>query len=283
MKPIRRTVLLVLTVGCLASCNGMFFYPEKYRIFNPETVGLDPEDVWFRSQDDTLLNGWFFPAGTDTVKGTILLFHGNAQNMSSHFLSLAWATFKGYNLFIFDYRGYGRSEGEPSMPGLVLDAQAAYEYLSSRPETEKTGIVLYGQSLGGIVLLKALESVAEREAIKCVVIESSFLSYQEIARDKLRGFWLFWPFQLLAYLLISDQYNALEAVGRISPIPLLVIHGRKDEIVPIHFGREVFSLAREPKTFWEIEQGVHINAMSDSNTNYRKKLLDYLNAVPPAF
>jgi len=274
-----RKLLFSLLALLLISCNSLFFYPAENYFYHPGSVGLAPEVVTFKSGDGTRLSGWFFPSLKQPVKGTVIQFHGNAQNMSTHFLLLSWITFKGYHLFTFDYRGYGKSEGNPTIQGLTLDAAAAYKYLLQRKDLEDSDFVLYGQSLGGVLLLKALADFPQKNRIRAVIAEGSFLSYQDIARNKLADTWLTWPFQHLAYLLISGEYDATQTVEAVSPIPLLVIHGTADPIVPYKFGEEIYASARQPKMLWSVPDGQHIDAMRPADSQYRKKLIQYLDGL----
>lgn len=254
----------------------MLFYPSSETIIDPAQHGFPPKEVTFPSSDGTQLKGWFFRSRTQPVRGTVIQFHGNAGNMTGHFQSTVWLIDHGYHSFSFDYRGYGKSEGEPEIEGINQDALAAYKFIINLPAADNTPIILYGQSLGGIVLLKSLENYPERSRISAVIVEGTFLSYQEIARKKMNNICFTWPFQHLAYILFSDEYAATEAVKKVSPIPLLIIHGKKDPVIPFRFGREIFETANEPKTFWALENGRHIDAMFVDGGKHRQRLVDYL-------
>lgn len=222
------------------------------------------------------LAGWFFKARKGGHKGTIVQFHGNAQNMTAHFASLVWVIDEGYDFFAFDYRGYGISEGKPNQEGTNRDALAAIQYVLNREKADD--VVLYGQSLGGAILLRAYGDVSaeDRSRIRAVVIESSFYNYHEIARDVMSRSWLLFPFQPLAYLLVSNAYSPEDWIAKVSPTPLLVIHGDQDQVIPLKFGQKIFELAKEPKQFVLVPGGHHINAMMIDDGEYRKKLLSFL-------
>lgn len=276
-KPmIRPRALLLLFLFFLGACSGMFFYPSERMILDPAMLGLAPEEIRFESDDGTRLSGWFFRSRIEPVRGTVIQFHGNAQNMTSHYQSLVWMIGHGYHLFTFDYRGYGSSAGRPTIPGVIRDAVAAMKRARDIDDVKQQPIVLYGQSLGGIVLLRALEYVPDRDRITAVVLEGAFLSYQEIAREKMSEIWLTWPLQHLAYVLFSDTFAAEASVRKVSPIPLLIIHGSADPVIPFRFGEEIYRRAAEPKTFWPIPGGGHIDAMLRDNGKHRAKLLEYL-------
>jgi uncharacterized protein len=275
------SVLLgILALVLLNGCTHLFFFPSRALVVSPEQLGLEYEDVYFRSADGTRLHGWFFPARTQPVKGTFVQFHGNAENLSTHFRSLIWVIDHGYHLFTFDYRGYGRSEGQVSVEGAVDDARAAIARARRFPMPEAgTRLVLYGQSLGGTLLLYVAGSMEDRDGIAVVVADSSFGSYQAIAREKLADHWLTFILQPLTYVLISDRYAPERVLAKISPIPLLVIHGDKDQIVPIHYGQRIYDLAEAPKWFRKLEGVGHIQAMAPRYEQYRQALLDFLDQL----
>src|SRR5690348_6616855 len=109
-----RILGVLLLLLALPSCGRYFYFPDHAFYYPPDKNGYDPDDIWFKSGDGNDLHGWFFYATTKPAKGTIVQFHGNSQNISSHYASLVWLTRQGYNLFTFDYRGYGDSPGEPN-------------------------------------------------------------------------------------------------------------------------------------------------------------------------
>lgn len=255
--------------------------------------GYHYESVDFVSSDGTKLHGWFFPAREELnpdgkAKGTFVQFHGNAQNMTAHFASMFWVIGAGYNFFTFDYRGYGSSEGEPSQEGLYKDALAAVDYIEKRvppADGKNPDIILYGQSLGTAVLMRAYPDVPaeEKARVKLVVAEGSFYSYEALARDILSRSWVTFLFQPLGYVLMSDAYSPEDYIAKISPTPFLVIHGDHDQTVPYRFGQKVFELAKEPKTFWTIWKGGHIDSMMRFHGKYRARLIDFIEGrpVPP--
>jgi len=245
----------------LCGCTGVFYQPSRRVLGQPERAH---RSVRFPTRDGVLLHGWLFPAwgGHDRPsRGAFVQFHGNAGNITSHFVSLSWVTDWGYDFFTFDYRGYGRSRGRPSQEGVNLDALAALAYIQATiPQRgDAPDLVLVGQSLGGAVLLRALEDVRDRRRIRAVVIEGSFYSYDEIAEDVLDRS----PLSFLSWLapwLVSESTSPEPYIGNVSPIPLLVVHGDRDQTIPYRFGRAIFDKARQPKQFYRVRGGRHIDA-----------------------
>ena len=109
---------LVGLCGLMMGCNSLFYYPSQKVFYTPHNFGTTYEDVYFTSKDGTRLNGWFVPA-IGHAKGTVIHFHGNAENITNHYTFVQWLPSEGFNLFVFDYRGYGASSGKPDLEGMV--------------------------------------------------------------------------------------------------------------------------------------------------------------------
>jgi alpha-beta hydrolase superfamily lysophospholipase len=233
------------------------------------------EDIWFSSLDGTKLHGWYFPAKTKAAKGTIIQFHGNAQNISTHVYSLLWLTEEGYNLFTWDYRGYGKSQGAAYAEGIYYDSLAALEKGVALHKSPGP-LVVYGQSLGGAIAVRALLDFKNKKKINFFVHDSSFVSYQDMAKDVLQRNWFSYLLSPLAYLLISDKYSAEDMLKKID-IPTLVIVGLHDKVVPANYGMNFFKeISSDPKWIWEIPSGEHINVFFHGQGEYRKKFLELL-------
>ena len=241
----------------VTGCTAVFFQPHRVQVHTPDQAGLAYEGVHFKARDGVELYGWFMPAKIPAL-GTVLQLHGNAENISTHFASLAWMPARGFNVFIFDYRGYGASEGTPSLEGAQLDIDAALQALLARNDIDRTRIVMYGQSLGGALAAYYVAHSSRREAIRAVVIESAFSDYVDIAREKFADHWITWPFQWIPYLSVDDRFSPLPAIAKISPIPLLILHGDQDRTVPMRHGKILYDAAREPKQLWIVPGAGHI-------------------------
>ncbi len=273
----RVATLLLLSLILLPcqGCVGRLFYHPDHKVYgSPADVGLKYEPVTFRSGDGTKLSGWFVPA-VGTAKGTVIHFHGNAQNMTAHFGFVNWLPAEGFNVFTFDYRGYGGSAGSPDRAGIAADARAAIDYVRSRPDVDKNRLLVLGQSLGGAVALTAVGS-GDRQGIRAVVSESAFASYRGIVRDKIGVIPLLSLLKTpLSYLLIGDSLSPIDYVDRIAPIPLLIIHGSADEVIPPHHAEALMARAREPKTLWLIPGAGHTEAFVSPASPYRARLVAF--------
>jgi len=254
--------LIVLCLGALCGCtgcvSGLFYYPDRTTYQTPARHGLRYEEVWFGSGNR--LNGWFVPAVTEP-SGTVVHFHGNAQNMTSHFDYVRWLPREGFSLFVFDYRGYGRSPGKPERSGIVEDCVAAIEYVRARPGVDPDRLLILGQSLGGAMALAALASRGT-EGVRAIVIDSTFYSYRAIVRDKISQMpilsLLKWP---LSLVLIGNSHSPAHTIGRVAPVPLLLIHGTHDRVIPCRHGERLFERARDPKQLWLVNGGAHTDAL----------------------
>jgi len=251
--------LLMLII--LSGCTSVFYQPTRVLYATPKQVGVTHEEVFFDSADGTRLHGWYLNHDPkQKSRGLITFFHGNAQNLSAHFLNLVWLTKHGYDIFIFDYRGYGLSVGEPSPEKVNLDGVAALEKSYELVQNKKLKQwIVHSQSLGGIITMRALEDFKNRDKINLLVLDSTFDSYDDIAFDKLTDHWFTFIFSPLGPLLVSDEM-APQKFFEIFSKQVLVMHGLKDVVIPHKFGKRIYDRLQTPnKTWWPMGDAEHIN------------------------
>ena len=241
------------------------FYPSRVLDSCPADIGLSYEEVNFRTDDGVELNAWFIPAPES--RGTLLFCHGNAGNISHRLEIIEIFTNIGLDVFIFDYRGYGRSKGRPSERGTYADARAAYNYLVSRRGVPPGKIVVYGKSLGGVVAI----ALAEQVEAGVLISESAFISTAEMGKE-------IYPF-LPIRLLVTMKYDALSRIARVKT-PTLIIHSRDDEIVPFHHGEKLYAVAGGPKEFYRMAGG-HNEAVFLAQEEFGSRIDDFLNKSLP--
>lgn len=270
-------LLVVLGLLCsLTGCaNGLFYFPDRVDYESRLSRAVPHEDVWIDSTDGVRLHGWFMPA-EGQARGTVVFLHGNAQNLTAHAGYVDWLPGAGYHVLIADYRGYGLSTGEPSRTGLLADARAIWRYAMSRPEVDPERLILFGQSLGGANAL----SLAGREALpglRAVIADSAFSSYGRIGREKILQIpalgYLLWPF---SPLIVSGGLSPEPVVPRIAPVPLLLIHGDNDDVVPPSHSVRLFEKAGAPKWLWMLEGGGHTEAFTRYRAQTVPRVLAFL-------
>jgi alpha-beta hydrolase superfamily lysophospholipase len=266
---------LLILLMC-SGCSSLLYHPTHVLHYDPKQLGLEPEELAIEVAPKTQVYGWYFKSPFKKPKGVIVFFHGNAENLTSHYVSLSWILKEGYDFFIWDYRGYGKSEGTPNPQNTVEDGKTIIKYIYNK--NPKLPLFVFAQSLGGNIAMRAVIDLKGEVPIKSLMVESTFESYQSEGRDLLSQHWITWILQPLSYVLLSDKYAAEAKVDQISPIPLLIIHGNKDRVVNYKFGQEIFKHAKEPKEFWTVEDGVHINSFWGPHAQeFRKKFIEYLS------
>ncbi|HEX9652278.1 MAG TPA: alpha/beta hydrolase [bacterium] len=246
--------------------NRLIFFPSKFPqgYWHPEAFGLDVRDCYFAAADGVQLHGWFLK--NENAVATLLWCTGNAGNVSDRLDNLSQLSNLPLNVFIFGYRGYGRSDGSPDENGVYLDALGAYDYLLGLPQVRRERIIIFGRSLGGAV---AVDLASKRPAAG-LILESTFTS----ARDMAKSTFGVIPLQFI----IKTKFDSVRKIKQIN-IPLLMIHGDVDRTVPLKLGRELFLAANEPKEFYEIAGADHNDTYIVGGTTYFRKLLHFVNQV----
>jgi fermentation-respiration switch protein FrsA (DUF1100 family) len=258
----------VLLMLLLSSCTGFIYQPDKYLYANPEKFNVDFDVLTLNSYDGTKLSAWKLKTKTKPVN-LVLFFHGNAQNITSHFVNLYWLTEHSTDVIIFDYRGYGLSEGKPNPKGVSEDGLSMlnYAYTQFKAGGYKK-FIIYTQSLGGAIALKSLEDFKNRDEISLLVLDSTFLSPRKVAREKTN--------RVLQFL-ISDEATADPKLSNII-MPVLGIHSFKDPVIPYQLGKELFdSVPSLKKEFWALETPGHGDVFFIEKNKYREKFLKVLD------
>lgn len=264
-------VVVILTTFLFASCNSVFYYPDALKYGDPNSLGYITKHDRVPSANGNLLDVISFNAVNQT-RGTVVHFHGNAQNLTSHLRFSYWLPEEGYNLVVFDYQGYGKSEGTPSREGTLQDGVAVLNYVKKM--YPNVPLFVLGQSLGGAVGYVSSSLVAERPC--GMIIESSFASYRGVVRTKLSKNMFTWALQWPLSFLVSDSFSPRD-YGQKFLAPVLFIHGTADPVVPFSEGEEFYAVHQGPKEWNAIPKGGHISAFAFEESPYRKIALDFLN------
>ena len=236
------------------------FMPMTRRLeYTPAEINISFEDVTLTTSDNVRLHGWYILA--PNPRATLLFFHGNAGNISHRLSSIEIFYGLGLSVFIFDYRGYGQSEGKPSIDGVRLDALAAWRWLTEDRKIPSGKIIAFGRSLGGAVAMELTRSVTPG----ALILESAFSSLSDMSP---------FPASIAPLLLGGDFWNSVDTAASLT-IPTLCIHSQNDEVIPYSQGRRVYEAAASEKTFLEIH-GDHNTGFEQSYDIYTAGLDRFL-------
>jgi uncharacterized protein len=246
---------------------GIVFFPDPVLVGTPADFGLAFEDVWFEAEDGVRLHGWWVPKG-DAPAPVLVWFHGNAGNISHRLENikllhdLVWV-----QVFIFDYREYGRSQGRISREGTYKDAAAAYRWVAETRRIPAARTILFGRSLGTALAL----DLAVREPCRGLIIESAFTNSADMAK-------LYAPF--LFDWRPKVPYDNLGKIAKLKA-PLLIIHGTEDEIIPVEMARQLYAAAPEPKELYLIPGAHHNDTYLVGGQGYFERLRRFIFAAKP--
>ncbi len=265
--------LSLISLGFLSSCTSLIYHPDNYLHAHPDQFKVKFQAFTIPSSDGTTLSAWRLYSKNPKPKRLLLYFHGNAQNLTSHFVNTVWMTDFDTDIIIFDYRGYGRSGGSPEPVGVAQDGLAFLNYAHAEyVKGQFSQFVVYAQSLGGAVALKALEDFSHRQDIDLLVLDSTFRSPRDVARKK-----TFWPLSLI----ISNAATADEKLLHLT-MPVLSIHSTLDYVVHYDLGARLYeSISRSPKKeFWSFDDQGHGDVFFVQNKKFQKKFIEFLDNLP---
>ena len=236
------------------------FFPSKQITLTPDRVGLAFEDLYLTTPDGININAWLLK--NTAAKATLIYAHGNAGAMSDRLMKIKYFHDLGLNVIVFDYRGFGKSQGKPNEQGVYLDALTVFDYLKTRGEFNKIPVIAYGASMGGVVAV----DLATKRPVDILVVDSSITSGLEVARR-------LYPY--LPSFLITIRFDSLTKVKTLS-IPKLFIHSPQDKGIAYEMGRRLYEAAQAPKEFIKSSGGhdeiqiVSDHATSQAFTQYLK-------------
>ncbi len=238
------------------------FFPVAELAATPKYFNLAYKDIYLETEDKVKLNGWFIPYNDAHL--TLLFFHGNGGNISHRLHKVSQLQKLCLNIFLIDYRGYGKSQGKPSVSGIYKDAQAWLDYLTNEKKIKANNIVLYGESLGTSLAVH----LAANHKVGGVILEGAFSSGRDMAK-------IIYPF--IPGIFLPNIFKNSEQIIKVKE-PKLFIHSKVDEIVPLALARKLYNLAPEPKEFIEIIGG-HNTAYIDAEEEYLASLVDFLQKI----
>ena len=248
----------------------MIFFPEKEFYEKPADYGFKSEDVFVQTADGIRLHGWFLEPPADrpelerSIRPVLLFFHGNAGNISHRLFKVKGWIERGFSVFLIDYRGYGKSEGEINhREDVERDAEAVFRWLHEGRKTQLSRILLYGESLGTFPAL----GLAVKFKAAALILEAPFTSFYELAR-------LHYPF-VPKSILKDFEFSNLAAIEEIKT-PLFILHGMRDEICPYEMAGELFEKAPEPKVLFSVPEGMHNDLCMAAGEGYWQKPAEFV-------
>ncbi len=237
------------------------YFPDREIVSNPHNIDLAYDAVTFKSTDGVELFGWFVPA--ERERAVILFCHGNAGNISDRLQYIKMLNSMQFSVFIFDYRGFGKSHGSPTEEGTYIDTRSAWDYLTQTRGVDPGDIVLFGESLGGALAAR----LASETHPAALILQATFTSIPDMAAHLYPVFPARW--------LSRYHYDTLEYLRRVT-VPVLIAHSKDDEIVPYSQGLELYHAAREPKQFLDLK-GDHNNAYELTGEAYSAGIAGFLS------
>ena len=252
-------LFIVLLVGCE---NGIIYHPVKYPegLWDTSNMPLPVQDVWFEAKDGVKLHGWYIPS--EEAIATLLFFHGNAGNITHRLENLFLLYHLKLNVFIFDYRGFGRSGGEPGEDGIQLDSQAAYDTVLTQLGVSLPSLFIFGRSLGGAFAAYT----ASKNPAAGLILESTFTNAEDMADEIV---------PIVPSWFISSKFDTVGRVAQLS-LPKLFIHGTRDNLIPFTLGRELYKAAAEPKEFYAVVGAGHNNTWYIGGKDYFDKINEFI-------
>ncbi len=269
----RKQLAFFLATGTLlAGCSpqSLFYYPNDKLYLEPAALKIEYQQLQYPSLNGKKL--WaILMKSPEKPKGTVVHLHGNFGNLSNHFPLSAFLLQYGFDVLVVDYQGYGASEGKPSPAHTVEDGIATVRYAQAHLRAPGTGVVLFGQSLGGST---GVVVAAREPLVRAAVIEAGFSSYSKMGAEAMsRHIWS-WPMVPFAWML-SRNDDAIKYVGDIAPRPVFFIHGDADHIVPMHMSQDLYAKAREPKKLWIIPGADHLGCRQAAGGSYERDIVDF--------
>ncbi|PKD43150.1 alpha/beta hydrolase [Rhodohalobacter barkolensis] len=241
----------------------MLFLPEKEHFRSPQSLGLDAEDVLVETEDGLKIHGWYFSQSESDF--VVVLSHGNAGNISGRLEIAEMLLDLGISVLMYDYRGYGKSEGRPSEKELYNDIDSVIGFLTERMDYKESQIILYGRSLGGAVSAYG----AANHTVGGLVLDSAFKDIKSMASD---------IYPIVPTFLVRLNFSTINFLNSIENTPLLILHSRDDEIVGFHHGEELYEAASEPKKFVPLRGG-HNDLFFTSNNTIKRSWQEFLERI----
>jgi len=267
--------LIALVLKPFHPADLLFFFPERDTELSAPASGPKATEFWATTPDGEKLNMWFLETieGESRTAPTVVHFHGNAYNMSRHVDLVDWLCFHGYNVLLFDYRGYGKSSGSPTRAGLQTDGLTVLDWARSQDFIASDKLIVLGQSLGGAISMDTLGTDSQ-EGVLGLALDATFDDYRYLGNLKCGGTFISEP---VTWALISKGHDPRDSFPKLRSFPVLVIHGDADQLVPYELGPKIAAGIGENARFVSISGADHVMALARSDG--RQALLEWLDEV----
>jgi fermentation-respiration switch protein FrsA (DUF1100 family) len=262
-------LLLFLTLSGCRSVTSLYFYPQKTYFNDPAKFNIEYSEVKLKTADGETLVNWLFPA-KGKIKGRVVFFHGNAENISTHFASVHWLPEFGYDVLLVDYRGYGKSTGTPMLPEVLGDMQLAYQWSIERSKEDHLPVFVLGQSIGAALTVISMSELESQPG--CLVLDAGFASFKDMAKMSFQNSWLVWPLAYPASWLIPDDFEPFSFAPKLKG-KVLQLHSKSDHVVPFQQGQLLNTYFKNSE-FKEIS-GPHIASFKYPKN--RKLVVNFFN------
>ncbi|MBI4428771.1 MAG: alpha/beta hydrolase [Ignavibacteriales bacterium] len=258
--------ILIWTVIAMLFEEKFIYFPTKYPggIYDEARFVPNLVDCWITTEDSVRIHAWFAPS--ESAHATLVISHGNAGNISHRIDIIKRLQRTGFNVLMFDYRGYGKSEGSPSESGIYKDGRAAFDYARSLREVDSSRIILWGTSLGGAVAV----DVATQRPAAAMILESTFSSAIDVAKTV-------YPY-LPVHLLMQTRLNSFDKIPRVH-IPVFMMHGDRDSVIPFELGKKLYENVNAPKEFYVIRGADHNDTYLVGGDEYLQRVKGFVTRV----
>ncbi len=249
---------LVLVIFIYFYQRNLLYHPSENNYQNDE-IKFNYDEIFIKVDDEIKLKSWVIDKNFKKLK-TLVLLHGNAGNLSNRIYKLNELNKLDINILLISWRGFSGNKGSPTEKNLYADAEAAIRWLNKK-QVENNQIILYGESLGSGVVLE----IAKKNNFNSIILESPFTSIENSAK-------IYYPY-LPVKLLLKDRYDSINKIEKINT-PILIMHGKKDDIIPFSMGEELFEKANEPKYSHFTSDDVHMMEFNDQLINSIKNFIE---------